>query len=257
MRRSLLLACTGLYLLLLSGCHGGLVAPQSPRTLRVLTYNIHHGEGTDEVFDYERQASLINRLSPDLVALQEVDRGTGRAGGVDQAAVLARLCDMHHVFGQAMPYDGGQYGEAVLSRFPIERTVVHPLPHQADQEPRAALDVHVRPEGIGPLRFVGTHLCHQSGETRLQQVLRLRRLFHAEEGPPVILAGDLNARPGSEPMRTLLASGWRDVVAPRSVIDYVLVREADSWRICEVRIPDEPVASDHDPVLVVLEWMAE
>ena len=255
MRRSLLLACTGLYLLLLSGCHGGLVAPQSPRTLRVLTYNIHHGEGTDEVFDYERLARIINDLSPDLVAVQEVDRGTGRAGGEDQAALLARLCRMHYAFGEAMPHDDGQYGQAILSRFPIEKEIVHRLPQVPDQEPRIAVEVRVRPQTVGPITFVGTHLCHRSNETRVQQTRQLHRLFPAQEGPPTILAGDFNARPGSEPMNVLLTSGWRDVVAPRSIIDYILIREEDPWRVREVIILDEPVASDHDPVLAVLEWL--
>ncbi len=247
----------GLWLVAACGCHSGSTRPQSPRTLRVLTYNIHHGEGMDEVFDYDRLAGVIRALAPDIVALQEVDRGTERASGVDQAALLGRLCRMRHAFGQAMPHEGGQYGEAVLSRFPIEEAVIHPLPYQVEHEPRAALEVVVRPEGIGPVAFVATHLCHQNNEIRLQQTRRLSQLFPAREGHPVILAGDLNARPGSDPMQVLLEAGWLDVVAPRSVIDYVLVRAADSWRVKEVIIVDEPVASDHDPVLAILEWQAE
>jgi len=238
----------------LCGCHGGAVGPQTPRTLRVLTYNIHHGEGTDEQFDYERLARVINDLSPDIVALQEVDRGTGRASGVDQAKLLGKLCQMHHAYGQAMPYQGGQYGEAILSRFPIQEVLVHPLPYQLEREPRAALEVRVEVEGIGPLAFVGTHLCHQDNELRTLQTRRLSQLLDKEEGPPVILAGDFNARPGSDPMNVLLQDGWTDVVAPRSKIDYILIRATDPWQVKEVTIVDEPVASDHDPVLAVLEW---
>jgi len=156
----------GLWLLTLTGCHTGEVNLQEPGTLRVLTYNIHHGEAMDKKFDYERLARVINDLSPDIVALQEVDNGTERASGVDQAALLGKLCKMHHAFGQAMPYQGGQYGEAVLSRFPIKKAVVHPLPYSTNQEPRAALEVLIEPEGLGPIVFVGTHLCHQSNETR-------------------------------------------------------------------------------------------
>ena len=71
----------------------GLRGQQPPR-LRVLTYNIHHGEGTDGKFDYERLARVINGLKPDVAALQEVDRNTRRANGVDQAALLAKLTGM-------------------------------------------------------------------------------------------------------------------------------------------------------------------
>jgi len=246
-----------LLLFTLTGCHKGVIEPRAPRTLRVLTYNIHHGEGTDEVFDLERLATVINDLSPDIVALQEVDKNTDRASGVDQAAVLGKLCKMHHAFGQAMPYSNGQYGEAILSRFPITKTLVHPLPYDRGQEPRAALEAHIQVNGIGPIVFVGTHLCHQSNENRVQQNQRLGDLLSKDAGPPVILAGDFNARPGSAPMAVLLENGWIDTIEPRSRIDYVLVRSADPWRVREVVIVDEPVASDHDPVLAVLEWQGQ
>ncbi|UCD49608.1 MAG: endonuclease/exonuclease/phosphatase family protein [Phycisphaerales bacterium] len=256
-RRRLIALLSALLTVGLYGCHGGAAKPQEPHTLRVLTYNIHHGEGTDERFDYKRLARVINDLSPDIVALQEVDRGTERASGVDQAALLGKLCKMHHAFGQAMPYQGGRYGEAVLSRFPIEKVNVHPLPFNLEREPRAALEVRVEIKGIGPLVFVGTHLCHQDDELRTLQTRRMSRLFDKEEGPPIILAGDFNARPGSDPMNVLLQDGWTDVVAPRSRIDYILVRAADPWQVKELTILDEPVASDHDPVLAVLEWQGE
>lgn len=250
-------ALIGLSFVALTGCQAGSRDPEAARTLRVLTYNIHHGEGTDGRFDYERLARVINELSPDLVALQEVDQSTDRASGVDQAALLGELCKMHCVFGQAMPYQNGHYGEAILSRFPIEKSIVHPLPYQVGQEPRAALEVLVRPQGVGPIIFVGTHLCHQSNETRSQQTQRISRLFTEDEGPPVILAGDFNARPGSGPMNVLLDDGWIDVVAPRSRIDYILVRASDPWKVQQVIIVDEPVVSDHDPVLAVLQWQGD
>jgi len=247
----------GLSFLTLAGCRTGSIQPQSPPTLRVLTYNIHHGEGTDKVFDYNRLAGVIKRLKPDIVALQEVDFGTERASGVDQAKRLGRLCRMHYAFGQAMPHEGGQYGEAILSRFPIRRTFVHPLPYFLEREPRAAVEVAIEPAGIGPISFVGTHLCHQSDELRTLQGQRLSQLFPSDKGRPVILAGDFNARPGSTPMDVLLRNGWTDAVAPRSVIDYVLIRACDPWLVKEMTILDEPVASDHDPVLVVLQWQGK
>ncbi len=244
----------GLVLMVLPGCHAGSVRPQTPLTLRVLSYNIHHGEAMDKKFDYQRLAKVIHDLSPDLVALQEVDVGTERASGVNQAALLGKLCKMHHAFGQAMPYQGGQYGDAILSRFPIESIAVHPLPYQFEQEPRAAVEVRIQPEGIGPVAFISTHLCHQKVENRLQQAQRIQWLFPKPEGCPVILAGDFNARPGSQPMKVLFDAGWTDAVAPRSVIDYVLVRSCDPWKVKEVTILDERVVSDHNPVLVVFEW---
>jgi endonuclease/exonuclease/phosphatase family metal-dependent hydrolase len=74
---------------------------------------------------------------------------------------------------------------------------------------------------------------------------------------PVILAGDLNARPGSDAMAVLLGGRWIDCVAPRSRIDYVLVRKEDPWQVINVDIIDDRVISDHRPVLVELVWTGE
>lgn len=81
---------------------------------------------------------------------------------------------------------------------------------------------------------------------------------------PVILAGDLNARQGSKPINELLAGGWIDSDTdgsptipsdnPRRRIDFVMYKESDPWRVVSVTVLDEPIASDHAPVLVVLEW---
>jgi endonuclease/exonuclease/phosphatase family metal-dependent hydrolase len=107
---------------------------------------------------------------------------------------------------------------------------------------------------MGPISFVGTHLCHQSEELRTLQTRRMSQLFPSDKGIPTILAGDFNARPGSVPMNVLTGNGWTDAVSPRSVIDYVLVRQCDPWTIQDVTIVEEPGDSDHDPVLVVLQW---
>lgn len=230
-------------------------ADSSNPTLRVLTYNIHHGEAMDRKFDYERLAATIAKLNPDVVALQEVDNQTRRASGVDQAAKLAKRLKMNHVFGNALYYSGGEYGEAILSRFSIDGAKAHHLPYRFGNEPRTALEVRVTPDnGIPAFTFVGTHLCHQSDETRLEQTRELDQLFSSRTGLPVILAGDLNARPQSAPMQVLLKDAWIDAVAPQSRIDYILLRKSDPWKIVETIILDEPVVSDHDPVLTILEW---
>ena len=231
----------------------------SPRpTLRVLTYNIHHGRAMDGKFDYERLARTIERLNPDVVALQEVDNKTKRASGVDIATKLGERLKMNHAFGNALYFSGGQYGEAILSRFPIHDIKAHHLPFRFGNEPRTALEVRVVPDnGIPEFIFVGTHLCHQSGETRLEQTKELNQLFTAQSQFPIIMAGDLNARPGSEPMQVLLKENWVDAVAPNSRIDFILLRKKDPWEIVETIITDEPVVSDHDPVLTILKWSGD
>src|SRR6266550_6659404 len=92
------------------------------RTLRVMTYNIHVGVGMDKKLDLKRIADVINDQHPDLVGLQEVDRGVKRTQGIDEIAELARLTRMQFVFAHNLDYQGGQYGVAILSRFPILTT---------------------------------------------------------------------------------------------------------------------------------------
>ena len=228
--------------------------PIYPR-LRVLTYNIHHCQGTDGEFDYERIAKIIRDLEPDVVALQEVDYRTRRASGADQAAKLGELTGLTHAFGNAMYFADGQYGEAILSRFSLDRVKAYRLPFRSGQESRCALAARIQPgAGLPDFVFVGTHFCHQSDETRTEQAQQINQLFLASGGLPIVLAGDLNARPGSNPMDVLLADRWTDAIAPQSRIDYVLYRSSDPWRVVEVKIVDDRVASDHRPVLAVLEW---
>ncbi len=226
---------------------------EAPR-LRVLTYNIHHGEGTDRKFDLERLAKIIKATEPDVVALQEVDRNTRRASGVDQAVELGKLTGMHAQFGKAMDYSGGEYGEAILSRHKPTNVNVHALPHGPGREPRAAIAVTLAArDGFPELVFIGTHLCHQSNDDRVAQTKKINEAYPPGSKVVAILAGDLNARTDSPPMREF-GKQWSDTMPKRNKIDYVLVRPADPWRVVETKIIPEPVASDHDPVLVVLEW---
>ena len=112
-----------------------------PRVLRVLSYNMHHGEGVDGRLDLPRIARVITRARPDVVALQEVDRETLRSQHVDQAAELARATRMHVVFGANIDLQGGQYGNAVLSRWPLSDARNVHLPRRDNGEQRGVLIV--------------------------------------------------------------------------------------------------------------------
>jgi endonuclease/exonuclease/phosphatase family metal-dependent hydrolase len=240
---------------------------QNPiRTLRVLTYNIHHGEGTDGKLDLERIAKVILSVKPDLVALQEVDQTATRTGRIDQIARLAELTSLHSAYGRAMDFQGGGYGVAMLSRWPLQEVVTHALPKAPGVEPRAVLSAVVQMEDNGPkLQFLVTHVDHRGDPTqRTIQVAKIRELFPPKpEAIPALLAGDFNATPESEVIKELL-SEWTDTAAgqqfftspsdpPIRKIDYVFARPAARWRTVETRELDEAVASDHRPVLAVLE----
>ena len=192
-------------LLTLTWCGAGCASStdRERTTLRVLSWNIHHGEGSDGEFDLVRIAQMIRALNVDLVALQEVDRTTGRSGWRDQALEIASLADMHHVYGSAMPYDRGEYGEAILSRWPIRRSENVQLPRISGSEPRALLIAEVDTPIAGRVRFGATHLAHDAANDRLEQARII--LNELNDGSlPTILAGDLNAGPDDPPLRLLL-----------------------------------------------------
>ncbi|MCG8306795.1 MAG: endonuclease/exonuclease/phosphatase family protein [Cytophagales bacterium] len=244
----------------------GQAPPDSSRIIRVLTYNIYHGETMKGDFNLDTIAGIIKAVDPDLVALQEVDFRTNRARKMDLATELGLRTGLAPLFGQAMPFDGGEYGEGVLSKYSFLSTKNHPLKAREGKEPRAALEVHVVLKSSDTVRFVGTHLDHTRDETdRINQANALNDIF-AKDDIPTVLAGDLNARPESETMSILFREWTKSSstnaptapsASPKAKIDYILFRPAKRWKVLDTRVIHETVGSDHCPVLSVLELLPE
>ncbi len=238
------------------GPYGG-----QPSTLRILAYNVRHGAGMDDVVDLTRAARVIRELQPDVVALQEIDNRTTRTDGVDQAARLGELTGMHAAFGTFMNYAGGQYGMALLSKYPLSDVTNHRLPDGA--EPRSALAARIRPDDpASDVVIVGIHL-YSSAEERLAQAQRIVDILE-DERAAVILVGDFNSTPDS-PVISLLARTWTipdkgtDHLTfpshdPSREIDYIMYRPTDRFEVIALDVIDEPLASDHRPVLLELRW---
>lgn len=232
--------------------------------IRILSYNIHHGEGMDGKVDLTRLARVIRSVSPDIVSLQEVDCRKSRTGMVDQIHELAHLTGMEGTFGCAIDsQQDGRYGNAVLSRFPTQRSKNFPLPG----EPRAVLAVEVtlplmegRPSTVV---FMATHLDTQS-EPRQASISLLEESLAFFPGVPTLLAGDLNAVPQS-PTLMALRRNWVNVTEDQKLvtipqrdpkqIDYILFRPAGRWRVVDAQVIDERVASDHFPLFAILELL--
>ncbi|MFT4750228.1 MAG: endonuclease/exonuclease/phosphatase family metal-dependent hydrolase [Neolewinella sp.] len=250
-------------LLLTVSCTG---QQEEPTTVRILSFNILHGATTKGDFDLDAIARVIIEADPDFVALQEVDYKTKRAKGYDLVTELAWRCKLAGIFGRAMPYDGGEYGEGVLSRFSLLSSRNVGLPYSLGNEPRAALEITtVLPSG-DTISFIGTHLDHLNEDTdRVQQTQAINKAF-LSNAYPTILAGDLNAEPGSKPIN-ILEEMWtaaynRAALAftypsgkPEKKIDYVMYLPANRWRVAERRVINDTIASDHCAFLVVLELL--
>ena len=223
--------------------------------IRIAAYNVRHGAGLDGVVDLERIAAVLRGLDADVIALQEVDRSCGRTGGVDQAKRLGELCGMEARFGAFMPYDGGEYGMALLSRRPVLACDNLRLPDGS--EPRTALVSRVDVDGV-ELVVAGVHLY----ETEAQRLAQAETLLAAvaNEDAPVVLIGDFNSLRGG-PVMTRLEARFENprkhgepntfpADAPEREIDFALFRPAERFADARVTVVDERAASDHRPVVL-------
>ena len=247
-------------------------SPNARQRVTVLSYNIHHAEGVDGRLDLDRIAEVIRKSQADLVALQEVDQRVMRSEQIDQPQELAKRLGMHVAFGANIDLQGGKYGNAVLSRYPIKSSENHLLPNVGGGEQRGVLEVDVElPQGM-ELTFLATHFDHRSDPAqRLASAKFINELVDASK-QPACLAGDLNAVPDSTAIETLLQQ-WTlpagqdqptiPVGKPQRKIDYILHSQASpnvdinlDTNVLEVesRVLDEAVASDHRPILSVLEF---
>jgi endonuclease/exonuclease/phosphatase family metal-dependent hydrolase len=233
------------------------------KTLRVMTYNIHVGVGMDKKLDLQRIADVINRERPDLVGLQEVDRGVKRTEGKDEIAELAALTRMEYAFAPNLDYQGGKYGVAILSRFPIKSSVHRMFENKRETERRGMLQVEVEVDRQR-LTFVTTHLDYQFEDGRLFETEQLLKHLAAVK-PPLIVVADLNDVPSGSAyqlMRTKFDDVWVTSHAkgdgfsypadkPGKRIDHIFysseaMRAKKAWVV-------ESLASDHIPVVAELE----
>jgi endonuclease/exonuclease/phosphatase family metal-dependent hydrolase len=225
--------------------------------LRVMTYNIHSGRGADRKVDLDRIAAVIASYEPDVVALQEVDVGRLRSGGVDQAAALAARLGMDARFVACVEDGAERYGLATLSRWPIEDDRHVMLPSRPGTEPRGALLVWLRwPGRDARVEIVNTHLSTHLRD-RSEQATALAEAIGTGD---VVVAGDLNCGKGTGPYRALCIH-LRETTHRRTwparlpllQLDHLLYRgalrlvSAGVWTAAPARR-----ASDHLPVVAEL-----
>jgi endonuclease/exonuclease/phosphatase family metal-dependent hydrolase len=236
-------------------------------TLRILTYNIHHGAGTDGVLDLNRIASIISAANPDIVSLQEVDNDVPRTNNVNEVARLAELTGMQSYFAKARNLDGGSYGDGVLLRqgIGIVSSQNFALPNPDNTEPRVVAQLSLSLDSnpaTAEFNLFATHLAHDSPAGRQQSATFINNLVSSSTVPS-ILAGDMNANPGSTAFN-ILDNQWTDATNIAhsgknrdNQIDYVFYRSTSQWTVTTagqfILNATTNVASDHDPLLAVLE----
>jgi endonuclease/exonuclease/phosphatase family metal-dependent hydrolase len=241
-------------------------------TLRVFVYNIQHGRGMDDEVDIERIADVIREKDPHLVALNEVDVGVERSGGIDITAMLGEYLGMEHVFGMNIPHQGGEYGNGILTNLPLLSSQNLHLDMPEGGEQRGLLQTEVEFSGVS-IAFMTTHLDHRSAANRAAGVERILETAQEYAGMPVLATGDFNALP-DDPVISRMTAHFTDVwdevgegpgytipvpaARANRRIDYIfytndLVEEGGpTLRAIHMEVIDS-TASDHLPIYAELE----
>jgi endonuclease/exonuclease/phosphatase family metal-dependent hydrolase len=232
-------------------------------TLKVMSFNILHGATTKNDFNLDTIAGVINYYQPDLVALQEVDFRTNRAKNYDLPTELGIRTKMASLFARAMYYDGGEYGEAVLSKFTFIGSENVALPHLPDSEPRAALVTRIKTKNGNTIQFVGTHLDHLKDET--DRVMQAKSIVAhlGDTEYPTLLVGDLNSVPTSTPIHIISEkfskpehpnawNGTYPATGPTKCIDHIMYNMPKKWQLLDYEVLCENYASDHCIVIATL-----
>ena len=160
----------------------------STSSLRVMTWNIHSGVGPDGRFDLTRVVEVIARNRPDVVALQEVDSRRTQAPARSAFVILREAVGDHGIDAKSISTADGEYGQTVISRWPLGRSQIHDITH-LKREPRRAIEVEIAAPA-GPFRLIATHFGLSLLERR-EQARRLLAIAHSHAMTTVML-GDFN-----------------------------------------------------------------
>lgn len=242
-----------------AACSGSNISAKGDEFV-IASYNIRHGAGNDDLVDIARTGRAIQALGADIVALQEVDRGVERSGSTDEPELLGKQLGMNPAFGAFFPYQGGEYGIAILSRFPIARVDELQLPE--GNEPRIALSAEIELPSGRHIRVVSVHFDWvQNDSFRYAQAETLKAILDTVSLPMVLL-GDFNDQPGSRTL-ALFTQSFTPAVKPDSdhftfpstrpdqELDHIMFAPSSAWEPAQARIVTDTLTSDHRPVVTV------
>lgn len=236
-----------------------------PADLRIVTYNIHHGAPHNSAeISLESIAAVVLKSEASLVAIQEMDRFTKRSGNVDQVAELARLLNMEAYFSKSIDHEGGEYGVALFSKYPLVATQRFDLPMAIAGEQRSLALAKVKLPDSKEFYFGSTHL-DLNVPNRKAQAQRLKEIERSLDAP-LMIGGDFNAVSKDEEM-ILLRESFSISCAdagcpftspahnPRRAIDFFVYNSkfADMFRFKSSEAMVGEMASDHIPHVAIFE----
>jgi len=221
-------------------------------TVKILSYNVRNCRGMDNITSYQRVANIINRIAPEVVALQELDSATQRSNGIVVLDQLSSLTSMYKTFGASIDYQGGKYGIGILTKEkPINWKVVA-LPGR--EERRSLLIVELNDYFICCTHFSLTE------EDRISSVDIINNSLQ-NFSKPIFLAGDFNADPESQVIKSIenkwyiLNDPLQPTIpssSPKKCIDFIFASNYNGYTFETIQtvVEQEYVASDHLPVWV-------
>ncbi len=252
-----LLLCTALWL---AACLCLKAQPQSDaqrtNTVRIMSYNIHHGAGMDDSTSIGRLADVICRHQPEVVAVQEADSANHRSGGRYNLGDLAAEALYYPTFAPAIPFGGGKYGVGILSR--EKPLAVRHIPLPGSEEKRVMLVAEFQ-------RYVVACVHLSLTEADRMASAALIRCEAARYKKPFLLAGDWNDTPESAFVKEM-AKDFQLLNTPKQFtypadkpdrcIDYIALYKptAHELAVKSASVPNEPAASDHRPVVATLQF---
>ena len=230
----------------------------SNTTIRIMTYNIHHGEGVDGHINLDRIATLIHSANVDLIGLQEVDRHADRSHNLDMIKTLAHLTGMNWAFGKNLELQNGDYGNGILTRFPIlhQKNLYYKMVKSSERRGLLQVVININDQEIV---FMNTHIDHHLDNAEsISNVRQIRASANSYDGKPIIISGDFNKTPESRMIKKMeldfinAASTISQPVLtyrstnPKTQIDYVFTSK--DWKIQFIAVPYS-LASDHLPLI--------
>jgi endonuclease/exonuclease/phosphatase family metal-dependent hydrolase len=274
----------------------GAASTSQAADIRVMSYNIKHGQtnaactppatGTGQPpspdcnLDLQAAVAVIKAHDPDIVGLQEIDRGWARSAGADQPEALAAALGMtHRCYGANLSHQPDahadrphQYGTLILSRHPILTCGSTLLPRTGEAAEQRGFTLAIIDVNGVPLRFYNTHL-HTAAADRALQVEAIGKALDVAAAP-LVITGDFNARPTAPELQPLfgrLTDAWAKAGVregsnpdgltspadatgqPRNRIDYAFVSPSVTIRAARVVVDEQTkLASDHYPLIVDL-----
>lgn len=259
-------------LIILSGCHAGETPRKpEPKPIKLMTYNIQIGENVSRTgIDLNRTAAAIARTNPDVVSLNEVDVNANRSGKIDMPQILGQRLNMQYTFGMASLREPGEYGNAILSKLPLNQLEVFPIPSTPDESRSATIALI---GGETPFYLITTHFSYQGDEAteaiRVQAAEAITALLIEKGYTPAVLMGDLNTAPDGSVIQKLRDLGWKiandanpelktfPADNPQELLDYIAVYPADCAEFSGYRVVNEPEASDHRPVYTEIKFIPQ